>query len=300
MALWKITMAFGFKKWGYREQYVLSTPSSSFDRPEETTRIAVGMRRAFLSDEHTLEAVRIQGCDDQGKTFAAMPGEIRWRDLGCGDGERTTATLCASLWQALYLRAYSSRSEYSRNLYFRGIVAQSIRCSLGPVGWVGAGTDQYRRMLEFADYLCGTTEPRAVWGWFARDKFIGRANPIPIEDIKILADRSLIILPAAGSAFTRGEKIHLHNFNGPGTEGLDGDAKILDIITQAPNTGYYQTNKHQSGNCAPPVYAGEGYAWRIRKTFIRFNKIIPARLVKRKTGAAMFGTDGKGKPSVCP
>lgn len=300
MAFWKITMKFGYYKWGWEESYYLSTPSSSLATPEETTRIAVGMRRAFLVDIHTLEAVRIQGCDDQGNTFLARPGEIRWRDLNCGPGERVTTASCVSLWQALYLRAYSTQSIYNRNLYFRSMTAQSIRCSLGPIGWVGAGTEQFRRMLEFLDYLCGTTEPRAVFGWFVRDKQIGRAAPIAITDIKILEDRSLIIKPEAGVVFTKGQRIHLHKFNGPGTEGLDGDAKIVEAITTAPNVGYYQTNRHQSGTCAPPVYAGDGIAWRIRKTFARFNKIIPARMVKRKTGIALYGTAGKGKPSVCP
>lgn len=297
MPFFRFTFHFGYKKWGWNESLDWSFPDTSMNRALAYAGFLGLSRRRFLSDLCRLEGVSVARVDDQGRAFTVGVGEIKFDGTGQGAGSIATGSNCFTLWQALYVRLYDRDSKYASNLHFRGIVPRELACNI----LAGVPIDRNTvSALGLANYLLILTGQNdgviGQLGFFAVDKNLGRSLSIPITAAQLDMDGRLWISTAPGNNFALGERVHFHGFTGNGTQGLDGDARIVGPLgTVAPNIGFYPTSRFQLGGGCTFDYLKGAVVWRIRKTFVAYSRYTLGRVTNRKTGATMFGTKGNNK-----
>lgn len=300
MAFFRFTIHLGFNRWNWTESLDWSFPISEIVGAQEYAKKVAISRRSFLVSAASVEAVSVARVNDEGRSFPIGVGGIDYAAGGAGRGAIPIGTSCVSLWQALYVRLYDREGLYAANMHFRGLVPSSVRCAIlsadVPLGAESVSENALRNYLLL---LTGTNDGvLGRLGFFARSKIVGRGAALDIVESKVDADNRLSIRPSV-AAFARGQKVHIHGMNGPGTVGLDGDARITsDVGTVAPDIGFYETSKFLDEACDFAPLPG-ATVWAIRKVFIPFDRYVIGRTTNRKTGEVKFGTSGKSKSS-CP
>lgn len=297
----KMVFFFGGKKWGWTETWYWSSSTVAFDGALADAALYVKLRREFLSAMFSLEAARVELCDDDGSTFVVGASLIGYNVVGGGPGKLVAA--CSNPWMSLLCRFYGTGAEYAKNMQLRGIPDELLCINEGYRIPYTVDPKLKVSLDSFLSIIVSNPEakpgPLKRLGDFcarAVDKPNGKGAQVDVVGVKVGDTGHWVIDTLAPITYVKvggqiqsaiGDTIHLHNFRGPWAKGLNGQAVIIDkdLLT-------YTINKKPLNACTVD-YNFKGSAWGVRYLLAPMVRSEKSRIDVRKTGGPFFGTRGR-------
>lgn len=159
MANCKVTMFFGKAKWGWTESFFWTGGTLGLEECEQDAKQLGLYRQGILAESVSLEGMRIQTCDEQGRTFLSGISEILYGRITTGKGDDSSTgenTICANPWISLYVRLTTGDRQYARNYLIRGIPDDKLCMSaLTPYSIPFIAKNKlYPKLKKYLSYLC--------------------------------------------------------------------------------------------------------------------------------------------------
>jgi hypothetical protein len=288
----KVVMLFGIAKWGWAETYYYANGSGGMVDAVNAAKQLAGARQKMLSEQVTLEAIRISDMANKFATkfvpAAEIPGS-QWRQPGPA----------APVWLCLLGRLEAAATNgviYRRPLLLRGLPSNLVTWDPNaPTATVFIPTlvNAFDAMVAI---LKRTTAGNPA-GWSIRGNTRGAGSPDSsiVDTISLEAGTGRFEITAQPNPnFTVGQKVKVSGVRGPGTRGINGTSYVLKAVA-----GVYTLSARQK---CPAFIAQITVPGRVRaaaNSLVGITDGFPERFVKRDTGRPFFGTAGAQSSDKC-
>lgn len=304
----KVSVFFGWKKQGWVETHFWQGGNSGLADCETDAKRLVRLRKRVMAPEAQVEAVRIQTCNAAGATIQSGVSELLYKSAEIGRGSLEGSPDVPDVrgtrpWLTLFITMYSLDLQYRAAQTLRGIDASY--CCIEPTDantFFIPPTKLNEPLRNYLSYLRNDDVKdggvllthSGQWSMRVTSKPLGRNASKPIAGAKVDPSTfALNIKPAGGATFSVGQKIHLHGLKSTGLTGLNGNVRIVGPVgTAGELAGYYPTSKQTSPACGIDTQVGATW-WNVSNVLVANDNYVLARVTRKSTGAAYFGTSGR-------
>lgn len=302
----KIVMVFGGGKWGWEEEFFWQSANASLANIQADAKGLANARRAILSPDFSLEAVRISITDSAGNTFATNQNLISYNVSGSLGPGKLVGT-CSNPWLALLEHVSTADAQYSRNLFIRGIPSNLLCMGADyavpyeiPMALAGP-------LKEYNDYLKGAAGAQQGRLRIRVNDIRNRQNATPIVDVTVDTDKHWMIQTAGpvqvysgGGGPTiagLGSTIHVYGPRAAWSRGLSGDHLIINPFDPDDPT-ILKLSGCQKRPCTID-YLQNALAAGVGHILVNIGQVDPSRPTMKKTGKPFFGTAGRASSRAC-